>query len=325
MHPATTLNRWLSILLPGMNRMRFFYNFLNSTTISLFQQTVSGIKPDLIWSEHLIENFLALQAGVDAPVVYSHHDFLWKIRAIRQGPTWRNQLFRQAEINLIKKNKHIVSGSVSELEEIKQVNPMVYTAYLPPHYPSVSVNYSIANEKPGIVHLGGLSITANRMGLKRFMEAAWPTITQKHAPELCIIGRADNVPEEVKALLDKYGIKPIGFVDDLSSVLKPYDIHVIPYEGDTGVRTRLPQVLNYNQVLVSTKNACKGIIGLVHLENCVLADNVEEMSPYIIRILDGQLDYHSIADNGKVFFEEAFTLSGQQEKMKNLLQIAANL
>jgi hypothetical protein len=94
---------------------------------------------------------------------------------------------------------------------------------------------------------------------------------------------------------------------------------VIPYEHDTGTRTRLPVALNHNQLLVAHKNACRGIAGLKHLENCLLADSREEMTTLITQVLAGKIDHQPIADRGKQFFEEAFTVEGQLPRLKSFL------
>lgn len=326
-HPAPARERRLALLAPSFGRLAFFLPLLSRANVQRVQQVLADEKPDLIWTEQLVENWLVLKARPAATVVYSHSDFVWKIRQIRhagQGPRRQllNQVFRRAETRLIRRNTHLVSGSLSEIEEVKKLHPGVATAFLPTTYDSRRSHPAPRQPAPALVHLGTLGATANRMGLQRFLEVCWPDLKSRlPGVELHVIGTLDvkNI-DTLKALLRQEGIRVHGFVEDLAGLLLPYDIHLIPYEFDTGTRTRLSLALNFNQLLISTRNACKGLPGLVNGQNCILVDSLPEMTDRIVAVFRGEVDRHRLADNGKALFEAAFTLAGQQPHLRALLQ-----
>jgi glycosyltransferase involved in cell wall biosynthesis len=139
-------------------------------------------------------------------------------------------------------------------------------------------------------------------------------------PELLVIGnlQAGNI-DTIREQMHHPNIKALGFIPDLSNVMRPYDIHVIPYEYNTGTRTRLPVALNYNQVLISTRKAVEAFAGLEHMHNCILVDSLEEMAEYVRAVYEGKIQYKQIADNGRKFFEQEFTVGGQKNRLKNFL------
>jgi len=45
----------------------------------------------------------------------------------------------------------------------------------------------------------------------------------------------------------------------LDEVLRPNDVHIVPYDQPTGTRTRLTLALNHRQVLLAHQNSVKGL------------------------------------------------------------------
>ncbi len=325
-HPASARERRLALLAPSFGRLAFFFPLLSRANVRRVRQVLADEKPDLVWTEQLAENWLVRTARPDATVVYSHSDFVWKIRQIRHaglGLRHRllNEVFRLAETRLIRCNTHLVSGSLSEIGEVKKLHPGVAAAFLPTTYDSRQSHAAPRQPAPALVHLGTLGATANRMGLQRFLEVCWPVLKSRlPGVQLHVVGTLDvkNI-DAIKALLQQEGIRVHGFVDDLAGVLLPYDVHIIPYEFDTGTRTRLSLALNFKQLLLSTRNACKGLPGLVSGQNCILVDSLPEMTERIVEVFEGKVDRVVLADNGKALYETAFTLAGQQETLRALL------
>jgi hypothetical protein len=166
-----------------------------------------------------------------------------------------------------------------------------------------------------------MAAIANRIGLERFLTICWPSLHAQFPDiKFILIGDMGSaVSEGLRPLLLQPNLQSLGFVPDLPEVMRPYDLFIIPYEFDTGTRTRLPLALNYKQLLVVHKNACRGIDGLKHMENCLMANSLEEMTSLIGDVLSGRIDYKPIADRGKMLFGQAFTVEGQLTRMKTFL------
>ncbi len=125
------------------------------------------------------------------------------------------------------------------------------------------------------------------------------------------------------ALLDKLslaGAVCTGSVEDLTTVLRPGDIHIIPWEHDTGTRTRIPLVMNYAQVLVSTRAAAACIAELVPGKNCILVENLKEMAGQIVGLYSQPEIRKELGLAGRQTFEEHFTREALQPDFDRFLQ-----
>ncbi len=316
--PAMTSRVVASLLNPALYS---YADLIESYGMVRLEQLVGEISPDFIWCEHLIPATLVQQIGLQCPVIYSHHDWRWKIKAHRSGASaWKVKqalkfwFSKRLEIQLVRRAAACVSGSQTELDEMRAFGAR-NLVYFPVTYAPVALpDEWPAAERPRIVHLGGMQTTANRLGLQRFLEISWPIISQQSrpVPELWVIGNLEGAPPVLMHALKQPNIVCTGVVLDLGPVLRPADIHVIPWEYDTGTRTRIPLVLNHAQVLVSTRAAAACIPELVHGQNCILVGDLLEMAWAVARLVCDPHEGLSIAEHGRASFLHSFTKHAQQ-------------
>lgn len=309
-----------------LNPDRFLYrSILQSELVEKLKRIIKDKQVSLIWAEHLLPATLAQAASVELPIVYGHHDWWWRIKSYRHKPTLRNRLYgwasRRYEQSLVRKVEGVVSGSWSEACEIKSLGAK-HVGYFPTTYPSVNLpNLVKIPEPPRIVHLGGMQTTATQVGLKRFLEICWPRIKQSiRNPSLWVIGSLEGASDE---LLQKLSSDPFihctGYVQNLSDVLRPYDIHIIPWEHNTGTRTRIPVALNFKQVVISTINAAACLRELDSGNNCLLVNDLEEMAEKIIALWGDSQTRVRIGEQGKKTFLENFTIDSQRERFEKFV------
>jgi glycosyltransferase involved in cell wall biosynthesis len=120
--------------------------------------------------------------------------------------------------------------------------------------------------------------------------------------------------------LQRIGAKCPGFVEDLSTVLRPYDIHIVPWSHNTGVRTRIPLALNYGQALVAMRTTAACLDELRDGENCLLVSDFGEMAQAIRRLLHDDALRRRIADEGRKTFLACFTREGLQPRFDRFLR-----
>ncbi len=309
-----------------VNPTKFLYrSILQDEVLKKLNQIAKAKKASLIWAEHLLPATLAQAANLDLPVIYSHHDWRWRIKSYRHSPTLRSRLYhwasRRHEQSLVRHVDGVVSGSWSELQEIRSLGAK-QVGYFPTTYPPVDLpDLSGIHGPPRIVHLGYMQTTASRIGLQRFLEISWPRIRQVvENPNLWIIGSLEGAPEELlRQLFSDPCIHCTGYVDDLGHVLRPYDIHIIPWEHNTGTRTRIPLALNFKQVVVSTVNAAACLPELEHGKNCFLTDGIEDMAEKIIELWNDPSTRQKIGEQGRQTFLENFTIDSQRKRFEEFI------
>jgi len=325
---ATRQSAPLRYLLGALRDPLSYYAAEDVGTRAAFQTLVSKTGPDVIWAAHYKPVLLALRAAGDRPVVFAHSDWASRIGKLRGPATGsklrlglKSWLWRRAERALMRKVTGCVSVSATEAAEVRDLG-LRHVAYVPPTYDSVPAPFDDPpSDSVRIVHVGGMRTTASRLGLQRLLDVVWPTLLHLlgKPPELWVVGDLDGASAELLARLKRAGAVCTGFVPDLRSVLRPYDLHVIPWEHNTGTRTRIPVALNHGQVLVSTRAAAACLPEVRSEANCVLVDDLQSMSYAIARLLCDKLRRAELARAGRATFLAHFTREAVQPRFDEFM------
>jgi glycosyltransferase involved in cell wall biosynthesis len=272
--------------------------------------------PDLVLAADLNAGLVASRSDLKRPLVYYHHDFFWKIRDLREGGSggsWRGRwglwVQRKAEERLVQSVDTCITGSTLELEELKSIGAKA-VARIPPVATSEPVTIPRSAPQPcRIVHLGGLRTTATFLGLQRFLDAVWPII-RKQLPDVdfWVVGDVSIGDREMMARLKEAGAVVTGFVRDLSEVLRPGDLHVIPWEFATGVRTRVLSCFLHGQALVAIRAGVAGYEGLEDGKQCVLVDHLEELCDPLIKLAFDPERRLELAKAGRKYLKQRLTV-----------------
>lgn len=268
---------------------------------SEFKNVVSKVKPDLIWAQHLVPTQISLlQKRI--PTVYSHHDWLYKVKNLNneQGLDQRSKTFEE---NAARSSAAVVSGSMVECEQLSRIG-CNNVHYIPVAYEDAPISLSMNGHKARVVHLGGLATTATRVGLERFFTVVFDKL-HLGPSDMLVVGDVSTATEQMRRYLDK--VTPVGYVKDLATVLRPYDIHVIPWEHETGQRTRVVQAFNFGQALVATRKSVSCFPEVIDGENCLLVDSLDEMPAAIDRLMNDRGLRHRLGSRARETFETQFT------------------
>lgn len=295
-------------------------DLISPARINSLEDLVSEVDPDFIWALDIIPATLAQRISTKIPVIYSHCDWKWRIKRHRMGIASKNiknqfnlWLSKRHEEFLVKQVAGCVSGSITEMEEIRHLGAK-HVAYFPTIYSLIELpKKTDLLSPPRIVHMGGMKTTANRLGLERFMDVSWPFLSKRISPfpALWIIGDLEGASRELLDAINQPHITTTGFVQNLTPILRPFDIHIIPWEYNTGTRTRIPLVLNHAQVLVSTREAALCLPELVHDQNCILVENLSDMADVITALYHDPQKRMQIALMGRDTFLNHFTKEAQ--------------
>lgn len=302
---------------------KFEYFFVNSANEQVLKKYISENKIDFVWAEWRWTAILANYSNLNIPIIYAHHDWEFKLRKLKSKLSFLQKFHlkqkKRVELNLVKSVNACVSASFTETQEIKDYGNQ-NALYIPLTYEKVELSKN-NSETPSIVHLGGMGTTANRIGLERFLEVCWKELKAKIPNvKLKVIGNLKYASESLKKRLEDSQIECFGFLEDLQSVLKPYDIHIIPWEYNTGTRTRIPLVFNYAQVLVSTKAAASCYPEVIHNQNSILSDDLQQMTTQLADLYNNTEKRIFIGDNARKTFIQSFTAEQQLGKLKTFVE-----
>ena len=304
------------------NPAKFEYSFINEINNNYLHKITNENKIDLIWCEWRWSAIWTWKANMKVPIIYSHHDWEYKLALLRKKPTLKKHFHtfqkKRVEFKMVKNFDACISGSYTEVKEITRISKKP-ALYLPTTYKSIDNSLKV-NNNPSLIHLGGMQTTANRIGLERFLDTCWNDI-KREIPEikLKVIGSLKHAGESLQKKLNDKQIITFGFVEDLKTVLHPEDIHIIPWEYNTGTRTRIPVVLNHKQVLVATAESVK-CFPEINKENSVLCEDLIDMKKQIQDVYFNREKLHLLATKGKETFKSVFETKSQLKKLDDFLK-----
>lgn len=252
--------------------------------LSQLQETIQTKKPTYLWAEHLEPLLLLKQLDTGkSKIIYSHHDFLFKLLKIRRGilkDRIRSIFMKRLELLSIRYIDFFVSGSLAEIKFTKRIMQNSCQVFSPCIYPernSVKGFSSIDNKTVRIVHFGTIAATANKLGLDNLFKNILPAINHLDF-ELHFVG---NVKEYIlKIFSEQLGQLKIffhGFVENLDDFFQPFDIHIIPYKGVSGTRTRVGSIIRYRPCIVGYENLLDSYPFLVNKKNSLIAKTDQEI------------------------------------------------
>jgi|GEM_PF-6092089 len=266
----------------------FALSLSNQDLILIKNKISSTMGIRYIWCEHLTPllylNLLSLKEELTTKIVYSHHDFLYKILLKRRG--WfkdivRSFFIKRLELSLFKGLRYFVSGSASEIEFAKiNLSKQAHCQLLPCIYPAIQQKnrglIPSLSDKVKIYHLGTVSATANRIGLVSFMKNVFPKIEHLDFTLEFIGNVKDFFLAEFPEYIEHPKIRLHGFVENLDELIEEQMIHIIPYQGFTGTRTRIGNLIQYKPCLVGYTNMTDSYPILSNNENALVANDLIE-------------------------------------------------
>jgi hypothetical protein len=308
------------------------FPFINNKNELAIDALKNEIRPDVIWTEHLTAGLLCFYAFKNKrkTMVYAHHDWEYKLRKLRNSSKnnelsypIRSFLIRLVEVDFVKRTEAVISASWSEFQDCLRLG-LKKVMYVPLFVSEPITNGKMAAEtldRFKVFHLGGMKTTANRIGLENFFRHCWPTL-KKAIPEieLFLIGSMNGASNTLLPFLDDPSVHVMGYVENIDSALSPYSIHIIPWNQNTGVRTKVPIALRNKQVIVGMKKSLECFIELTDSENALLAEQYDELTSAIIKLRNDSALLHQMGDRAFVTFQKSFVLNAHKESFLNFMK-----
>ena len=171
-----------------------------------------------------------------------------------------------------------------------------------------------ARPAPGlrIVHLGGVETTANRVGLEAYFRRVHERVfaacrTVGVTPELRLLGDMSTAKPPLRAMIDASRAVLTGHVTDFDAALRPFDVTIIPYEHDTGFRSKLPLLMSHGQVVVATRASVAGswVDGLDRV--CRIVDRLDEFPETLASLAADIIERERLGRAAAEFYDQHFT------------------
>lgn len=256
-----------------------------------------------------------------ATIIYDTVDLHW-VRLKRMIPydsspniLASSEKVKRLEIFATKSSDYCFVVSEEERSQLLNEVPSANILIIPTIH-SLAANVNNYEHRRDILFIGGFGHKPNVDAVKYFIKDILPEILKQNPTlEFKIIG--SNLPDSIKKLQDK-NIKAIGFVEDIEPYLTSSMILVAPLRFGAGVKGKITQSLSFGLPVVTTSLGAEGL-NLIHRENALIADGVEEFAACVSEIYSDNLLWQKISTNGIKLAKEKFSPGVIEERLRVIL------
>jgi len=287
-------------------------------------QVIETVRPDFIMAQMYPAGALVATIQCNVPWVFGHHDWVYRYNDLRLARGWgrrslgarfKRWVKRRAEVAVACKSAVVIAASVTESHELQKLGAKEIFV-IPATYESVPTpSENVSPQDPlRIVHFGQLTTTSNAVGLRDYLIQVAPALPKNW--EFHVIGSFEGADPILIEELKRSGAKLLGRIDDLTTVLRPFDVAIIPFQHNLGERTKVAQLFNHSQVVVAHKQAVAGIQYVQPAENCFVLPNLRAFPDLLMRLANDRDLRRHIGLAAKATFERELTLEAQLPKYR---------
>ncbi|MBE2268024.1 MAG: glycosyltransferase family 4 protein [Anaerolinea sp.] len=290
------------------------------------ERILTSINPDYVWAEWI--GALTVIAP-SRKVIYSHHDFYYKVREVRDKVRGAKRRFidqlrenrlKQYELMLSRKGLCTVCVSDSERQEFEALGvrnvsyiPIVSETIPPP---------SVQTDTGRIFVFGTWHNTAMRSSMKHFREAIWNLIEHSALPlEWHQVGTLETQQSDTWKWVQEHFVLH-GFIEDLDSVFRIGDASILPYKENTGFRTRFVIAAAYGVVNIGYNETFLCAPEFTPGRNCLAGQTPQDIANLIQQYASDPALRKRLGEAARELYENEFSFEAQLPKYARVLEQA---
>lgn len=297
----------------------FLNNFPNQDQkfLAHINKITSSNAFDIIQIEHT--NFIRIGSVLKAKAktIFVHHE-IRSIRAEREFKLLQNRSsheqnllknIRDEEFKLLSAYDKTITLTQPDYDYLKSSIKEKHLAVSPLsiRLPKIEPKVPFKNK---LVFMGGSKHFPNVDGLDWFLQKIWPSVSGKITEiELLVTG---NWEKRYRNKFTRKNIKFVGFVDDLSEVIKGC-IMLVPIRIGSGMRMKILESIAWNIPFISTSIGAEGL-PFENRKDCLIADSPEDFQNGIIELCMNAKLRNSLADNSLQSFKDKFSVDKMVKK-----------
>jgi len=269
------------------------------------------------------------QVAPAARVIF-HAPDLYFLREMRDAELQNDDALRAAasrtrehELSVMRRADRTVLVSPAEVPFVKAYLPDTPISIFPALYALVADKPPPFTARTNLIFLAGFGHRPNVDAVRWFVEEIWPRVHAK-LPEAQFHIVGAEAPKVVQRLGEVAGVKVIGFVPDLESILSSYRLTVAPLRYGAGIKGKLAMTMGAGIPCVCTSIAAEGM----HIESGVhgeVADDAQEFADAVVRLYSDPDLWAKLSANGRTLIAENFSSDANRASLLSLLNEARAL
>lgn len=172
--------------------------------------------------------------------------------------------------------------------------------------------------REGVCFVGGFRHPPNVDGIRWFVDAVWPLVLEAvPGAQLQIVG--SHMPPEVAALGEVRGVRAIGFVDDLKSLLGRARVSVAPLRYGAGAKGKVAGSLAEGLPTVCTPIAAEGML-LEDGVNVLVGEGPRQLAAHVASLLIDDARWLQLSKGGLEYAKATTSSARARERLREILE-----
>lgn len=174
------------------------------------------------------------------------------------------------------------------------------------------------NGREGLLFLGGFQHAPNLDAVMHFVHDVFPKVRER-CPEAVFRVVGSDAPASLLEL-NIPGVEVVGYLEDIEPMLDRARVMVAPLRFGAGVKGKINTAMANGLPVVTSTLGAEGM-GLVSGENCLIADNPEEVAIAIKRLMSDDATWSSIAKKAHAVIADRFSRKLALDEMLHLKEM----
>ncbi|MGF6371282.1 glycosyltransferase involved in cell wall biosynthesis [Paraburkholderia sp. RAU6.4a] len=225
---------------------------------------------------------------------------------------------RRAELHAIGVADATTVVSNFELDIVKRLIPSANVHRIPiPRLPMRAP--TTFEQRRGVVFVGGFAHLPNIDAVKYLVDEIWPLV-RKQVPDIELQVVGSNVTPEIAALdAPQDGVRIVGFVEDLATVLDHVRLSVAPLRFGAGVKGKVVSSLLHGVPCVLSSVASEGM-GLIAGQHILEGETAQQIANEIVRLHEDPFLWQAMAEAGFHVAHAEFSVGKVAQCFREMLE-----
>ena len=256
-----------------------------------------------------------------AKLIYDTVDIHW-IRMKRQQEFDSSvsdkdvEIMRRLEHAICSMSDRVVTVTEPDRQFLLSIDSSLHV-YVVPNIHVPGLKRHSAPQNHDIVFLGSFDHAPNRDGLKYFLDEVWGRVLAKLPnARFFVVG---SRLEDWVTLEETDSVKPFGFVEEISPLLRGARVMIVPLRFGAGMKGKIGSALEEGLPVVTTTIGAEGI-GLTPERNALIADSADEIAEAIRLLCTDDRLWLRLSHEGQHFLSCTYSFPVVKSRIQIILQ-----
>ncbi len=319
--------KFLEFPLVEQNRYEsYIHEFKKNKIIhKLFNEILSRESIDVVFLDYaFLGQYINTFKTLGIPVIYGTHNSQALLTKEIPTTSFRQQLKRNGKVYLqqlheklfFKKSNKLIVVSNEDKDYHKKFVAEKNIVVLPNFLDEEKYTFFCKKKENYLVMTANFNAFQNYKGLEWFLNHVWND-ELRNLTTLKLVGKGSTGILQKLNIENRNNIVEVGMVENIQLYISKAKVSLIPLLHGSGTRLKCLESMALKTLIVGTN---KGIEGILHENNIVVADRANEFQKALLDILKNKVDIVHKTGNAYRLFLEHYSLRSAKQTMIEIFE-----